>query len=102
MDDFGTVLLILFGGNPLRSEGAERGKGGSTSPYGVVSILWSNDVDLAVLRSKLGDFLLDSLGKTLVQGGSSRADNILKQLFSEINIGLLDCLPGESVHTKGL
>ena len=44
--DRGARLVIFLLGDPHLLEGGEGGQDGSSDPYGVFSLRWSNDFDL--------------------------------------------------------
>ena len=102
MDDLGTVLFVLFLGNPLGLEGGEGGEGGSTGPDGVVSILGGDDLDHVLLGAHLVKFGLESVGESFVQSGSSGEDDVLVEVFSDIEIAVLDGGEAHLVHTESL
>jgi len=64
VDDLGTIFFILFFGNPLGFESREGGKSGTTSPYGVISILGGDDLNLVLLWSKVVELFLKSIWET--------------------------------------
>ena len=102
MDDLGTVLLVLFSSDPLGLEGGEGREGGTTGPDGVVSVTSSDDLNHIVLWAQSIELLLKCIWETFVKGGSSGKDDIAVEIFSNINIAILDGLVAHLVHTKGL
>jgi len=64
VDDLGTIFFILFFGSPLGFESGEGGKSGTTSPYGVISILGGDDLNLVLLWSKVVELFLKSIWET--------------------------------------
>ena len=62
MDDRGSGLVVLLLGDPHLLEGRQRGENGATDPDGVLSLWWSDDLDLHCGWSKSGDLLLHSVG----------------------------------------
>jgi len=102
VDDLSAVLLVLLLGDPVRGKGGQRTKGGATGPDGVVSVSGSDDVDDTLLWAELVQLLLQSIGETLVEGGASRADDVLVQVGSHIKIALRDGSESQLVETLSL
>ena len=100
MDDLGSVLLVFLLGDPLGFEGGEGREGGTTSPDGVVSVLGGDDLDHVLLWAEGIDFLLESVGETLVEGGTTGHDDVGVEILSDIDITLLDGLVTHGVHTE--
>jgi hypothetical protein len=97
VDDGGTVFLVILSSNPGGWEGAKGSKSWSTLPDGEFAIGWSDNTDLSTSGSKFGDFLLETISETFVHGGTTREDNVLAKILSDINIGGLDWSIWESV-----
>ena len=49
-----------------------------------------NDLDLSTAGSKVFYFVLKSVSETLVLGGTTGEDDVLAEVFSEIDIGCLN------------
>ena len=101
MDDLGTVLLVLVFGDPLRGEGLEGALNRTTSPYGVVSIGRSNNLDISSFWAESRDFLLESVWETLVKSGSTGEDDVSVKIGSNIKIAVSDRLASKLVHAHG-
>ena len=71
VDNGWAALVVLLLGDPHLLEGGEGSKDGSSDPDGVLSLWWSNDLDLDGGWSKSGDLLLHSVSNTGVHGGAS-------------------------------
>ena len=71
MDNSRARFIILLLGDPHLLEGGEGSKDGSSNPDRVLSLRWSNDLDLDGGWSKSGDLLLHSVGNSWVDGGAS-------------------------------
>ena len=97
MDDGGTVFLVVLGGDPGGSEGAEGGEGGGTLPDGKLTVGGGDNLDLGTSWGEANDLVLQSVGKTLVHGGTTGEDEVLAELLSDIDVGGLDGLPGEGM-----
>lgn len=102
MDDLGTVLFVLILGNPLGLESREGGEGGTTSPDRVVSVGTSDDLDNTRLWAKFIELGVHSVWKTLVHGGSTREDDVLVEVGSDVDIALLDGVGSHSMDTLSL
>mgnify|MGYP006095576569 FL=1 len=102
MDDLGTVLLVLVFGDPLRGEGLEGALDGTTSPYGVVSIGRSNDLDISGFWAESRDFFLESIWNTLVKSGTTGKDDVTVKVGSNIKIAVSDGFGAELVHAHSL
>ena len=90
MNDLGTVLVVVFLGDPEAGEGRERGKSRTTSPDGESSVWAGNNLHADGLGGSGLDLLKESLANTLVHGGTTREDDVLVKISSGINIALLD------------
>jgi hypothetical protein len=101
VDDLGTVLLVLVFGDPLGSKGLEGALDGTTSPYGVVSIGGSNDLDISGFWAESRDFFLESIWDTLVKSSSSGKDDVSVKVGSNIKIAVSDGFRSELVHAEG-
>lgn len=101
MNDLGTVLLVLVFGDPLGGEGLEGALDGTTSPYGVVSIGGSNDLDISGFWAESRDFFLESIWKTLVKSGTTGEDDVSVKVGSNIKIAVGDGFRAELVHAQG-
>jgi len=102
VDDLSSVLFVLVLGDPLRLEGGQGGEGGSSSPDAVVSILGGDDLDHVLLGAHGVELFLKSVGKTFVEGGTSREDHVGVEVLSDVDITLLDGLEAHGVHTWSL
>merc|ERR1719297_384744 len=73
-DNGWAALVVLLLGDPHLLEGGEGSKDGSSDPDGVLSLWWSNDLDL------------HSVSNTGVHGGASGHDGVGVQVLSDVNI----------------
>merc|ERR1711862_1050979 len=81
-------------------ESGERSKDGSTNPDRVLTLWRSNDFDVHVLRGKCLQFLFQTFWDSGEHGGSSRHDDVLVQVSSNINVALHDGVESKSVDTS--
>merc|ERR1712122_265856 len=95
-------FVILLLGDPHLLEGGERSKDGSSDPDRVLSLWWSNDLDLHCAWGQGGDLLLHSVGNSWVHGGASGQDGVGVQVLSDVNIALHDGVVGGLMDTAGL
>merc|ERR1719232_1203774 len=102
VDNGWAALVVLLLGDPHLLEGGEGSKDGSSDPDGVLSLWWSNDLDLDGGWSKSGDLLLHSVSNTGVHGGASGHDGVGVQVLSDVNIALHDGVVGSLMDTAGL
>jgi len=97
VDDGSAMLLVVLLGDPGRGEGAERGEGRSSLPHGVLTVSGSDDTDLSAGGGERDELGLQAIGNTIVHGGTTGHDDVLAQVFTDIDIGGLDGSPGEAV-----
>ena len=91
------MLIVLVLGDPRSGEGAEGSESGGTLPDGVLSVGRGNDSDLGTTWGEGGDLGLQSVGNTLVHGGTTGHDDVLQEVLSDIDVGAGDGLPGEGL-----
>merc|ERR1711887_207100 len=101
VDNGWAALVILLLGDPHLLEGGEGSKDGSSNPYRVLPLWWSNDLDLDGGRSKSSDFLLHPISNTRVHGGASGHDSVGVQVLTDVNIALHDGVVGGLVDSAG-
>jgi len=99
VDDRGSGLVVLLLGDPHLLEGRQRGENGATDPDGVLSLWWSDDLDLHCGWSKSGDLLLHSVGDSWVHSGTTGEDSVGVEILSDINIALHDRVVSGLVDT---
>merc|ERR1719192_1887108 len=90
VDNGWATLIILLLGDPHLLEGGEGSKDGSSDPDGVLSLWWSNNLDLDGGWGKGSDFLLHSVSNTRVHGGATGHDSVGIEVLSDVNIALHD------------
>jgi len=91
------MLIIISLGDPLSSEGAEGGEGRCTLPDGELTVGRCDDLDLGTSWGKINNFILKSVGETLVHGSSTGEDKVRAEGLSDINIRFLNGVPGEGM-----
>jgi len=96
----GTVLAVVSLGDPGGLEGAEGSESGGTLPDGVLTVGGGNDSNLGTGWELGSDLLLESLGETLVHGGTTGEDKVLAEVLTHIDVGGLD--GGIAEHVEGL
>merc|ERR1719227_95883 len=101
VDNCWATFIILLLGDPHLLEGGEGSKDGSSDPDRVLSLWWSNDLDLNGGWSKSGDFLLHTISNTRVHGGATGHDSVGVQVLSDVNIALHDGVVGGFMDTAG-
>lgn len=99
MDDGRTGFVVFGLGDPHSLEGGEGRKNRTTNPDGVSSLGGSNDLDLHGRGSKGGDFLGESFGNTGEHGSTTREDDVVVEILSDIDITLHDRVEGKFVDT---
>ena len=92
VNNFDTVLLIFFTGDPVGFEGGEGAEGWSTLPDGVVSISGGKNLNHVWLWAHLIDFFLHSFWETGIHGSTTREHDGGVQVLSDIDVTLLDGL----------
>ena len=102
MDNGWAALVVFLLGDPHLLEGGKRSQDGSSDPYGVFSLRWSNDLDLNGGWSQGGDFLLHTISNTGVHGGATRHDGVGVQVLPDVNIALHDGVVGGLVDSRNL
>merc|ERR1711887_287895 len=101
VDNGWAAFVVFLLGDPHLLEGGEGSQDGSSDPYGVFSLRWSNDFDLDGGWSQGNDFLLHSVGNTWVHGGATRHDGVGVQVLTDVNIALHDGVVGGLMDTAG-
>merc|ERR1711953_324990 len=101
VDNGWAALVVFLLGDPHLLEGGKRSQDGSSDPYGVFSLGWSNDLDLNGGWGQCSDFLLHSVSNTWVHGGASRHDGVGVQVLTDVNIALHDGVVGGLMDTAG-
>lgn len=99
MDDGRTGFVVFGLGDPHSLEGGEGRKNRTTNPDRVSSLGGSNDFDLHGRGSKGGDFLGESFGNTGEHGSTTREDDVVVEILSDIDITLHDRVEGKFVDT---
>merc|ERR1719189_2599432 len=102
VDNGWAALVVLLLGDPHLLEGGEGSQDGSSDPYGVLPLRWSNDLDLNGGWSQGGDLLLHPVGNTWVHGGATGHDGVGIQVLPDVNIALHDGVVGGLMDTAGL
>merc|ERR1719427_1018165 len=105
VDDSGAGLIVFFLGDPQSFKSGQRTKDGATDPDGVLTLRWSNNLDLDGGRSQSSNLLLHAVSNTSVHGGTTRHDNVGQQILPDVNVaphdGGVDYLMDTSrFHTK--
>jgi len=95
----GFVVFLL--GYPHALESGKRRQDGATDPYGVLSLRWSNDLDLKSRWGEGSDFLLHSVGNTWVHGGATRHNNVSEEILADINVASHDRVVDNLMDTNG-
>merc|ERR1711953_1226621 len=101
VDNGWAAFVVFLLCDPHLLEGGKGSQDGSSDPYGVFSLRWSNDFDLDGGWSQGGDFLLHSVGNTRVHGGATRHDSVGVQVLTDVNIALHDRVVGGLMDTAG-
>merc|ERR1712045_328911 len=101
VDNGWAAFVVFLLGDPHLLEGGEGSQDGSSDPYGVFSLRWSNDFDLDGGWSQGSDFLLHSVGNTWVHGGATRHDGVGVQVLTDVNIALHDGVVCGLMDTAG-
>jgi len=101
VDNAWARLIVLLLGDPHLLEGGQGSQDGSTDPYRVFTLWWSNDLDLNGGWSQGSDFLLHSVSNTRVHGGTSGQDSVGIQILTDINIALHDGVVDGLVDSAG-
>lgn len=99
MEDGETVLLVVGLGNPRVGEAAEGAEGGGTSPDRELSGWLGNNSNVGTGWELGLELVLESVGKTLVHGGTTGEDDVLGEILSDIDISLLDGVVGDVLDT---
>ena len=92
------MLFIISLGDPGGGECAKGREGGGTFPYSELTVSGSDDFHLSAWWGELGELRFKSISETSVHGGTTREDNVLAEILSNINIRSLNRLPGEFVE----
>jgi len=90
VDDGGTVFLVVLGSDPAGDKGAEGSKSGGTLPDGVLTVGGGDKSNLGTWGKESLNFVLESIGKTFIHGGTTGEDDVLAKLLADINLGSVD------------
>ena len=88
------MLLVVGLGDPGGIEGGEGGEGGGSLPDSELTVGRGDDLDLSAWWGFVGELGLQSVGETSVHGGTTREDNILAKVLSDVDVGSLNGVPG--------
>ena len=101
--DDGRARLIIFAlGDPHLLEGAQRRQDRTTNPHTVLTLRWSNHLDLHSGRCQCCEFLGHTLTNALEHGGATGQHDVGIEILSDINIALHDGLEGGVMNAAGL
>ena len=98
MNDADTVIVVLLLGDPRSLEGGEGGQSGGTLPNGKLAVMGGDDLDLRIGRGSLLEFFREAGSDAFIHSGTAREDNVLSQLTSSIQVGLIDRLLGQKMQ----
>jgi hypothetical protein len=101
VDNRWSRLVILLLADPHLLEGGEGCKDGSTDPYGVFALGWSDDLDLHRSRSQGGDLLLHTISNTWEHGRASGEDSVGIEVLTDVDVALHDAVVRRLVDTAG-
>jgi len=90
VDNAWARLIVLLLGDPHLLEGGQGSQDGSTDPYGVLPLWWSNDLDLNGGWSQGSDLLLHPVSNTRVHGGTTGQDSVGIQILTDIDVTFHD------------
>jgi len=102
VDDGRSGLVVLLLGDPHLLEGGERSKDGATNPDGVLSLWWSDNLDLHGGWCEGGDLLLHAVGNAGVHGSAAGKDGVGVEILSDVDIALHDGVVSSLVDASGL
>merc|ERR1711887_253421 len=102
VDNGWAAFVVFLLGDPHLLEGGKGSQDGSSDPYGVFPLRWSNDLDLNGGWSQGSDFLLHSVSNTGVHGGTTRHDGVGIKILPDVNIALHDGVVGGLMDAAGL
>merc|ERR1712241_88360 len=101
VDNGWAAFVVFLLGDPHLLEGGEGSQDGSSDPYGVFPLRWSNNFDLDGGWSQGSDFFLHSVSNTWVHGGATRHDGVSVQVLTDVNIALHDGVVSGLMDTAG-
>jgi len=101
VDDGWSRFVILLLADPHLLEGGKGSKDGSSNPYRVFPLWWSDDLDLHGWWSQSCDFLLHTISNTREHSGASRQDSVSVQVLTDVDIALHDGVVGGLMDTRG-
>jgi hypothetical protein len=94
----GTVFLVVLGGNPWGWEGAKGSESWGTLPDSEFTVSGCDNTNLSTGGSEFGDFLLETVSEAFVHGSTTREDDVLAKILSDINIRGLNWSIWESME----
>ena len=98
MDDGSTMLFVISLGDPRGGESAKGRESGGTLPNSELTVGRSDNFHLSAWWGELGELRFKSISKTGVHGGTTRENNVLAKILSDIDIRSLNRFPGELVE----
>merc|ERR1712187_625423 len=101
VDDCWTTIIIFTLRNPHLLESGQGTQNGSTSPDGVLSLWWSDHLDLHCGRSQGRQFLGHALTDASKHGGSTGKNDIAVEVLADVNVTFHDGLEGCVVNSAG-
>jgi len=90
VDDGWAGFIVFLLADPHLLEGGERSEDGSSNPYGVFPLWWSDDLDLHGWWSEGRDLLLHSVSDTREHSRTAGQDSVGVQVLTDIDITLHD------------
>ena len=100
MDNGGTILLVVFFGDPHGGKSRKMGQNGSSDPDRVFSLLWGVDFDLHFGGSEVDHLFLKSLWDTWVHSSTTRHDHVFIKVSSDIDITFKDRIVSQLVNGR--
>jgi len=101
VDNAWARFIVFLLGDPHLLEGGQRSQDGTSDPDGVLSLRWSNDLDLNGGWSQGSDFLLHSVSNTRVHSGTTRQDSVGIQVLTDVDVALHDGVVDGLVDSAG-
>jgi len=101
MDNRWARLIIFLFWDPHLLECRQWSKDGSSDPYGVFPLWWSNDFDFHCGWGKGSNFLLHTVSNTWIHGGTSRQYSVGIQVLTNVDITLHDRIVCSFMNTTG-
>ena len=90
VDDLGAIFVVLLLVDPHGLESGERCEDRTTKPHRVFTLGWRQNLDFIGGWCQLMEFLPHTLTHAFKEGRTTRQDNVLEEIFTNVVVALRD------------